>query len=76
MPQSLAKVLARTVYSTKHRQLRLHDPIRRSKLYAYNATFGTENGDIGAFVRAAPLGNAVKYFAAVIWSMWKELGWT
>ncbi len=56
MPQSLAKVLARTVSSTKHLQPRLHDPIRRPKLYADKTTFGAKNGDIGGFVRAAPLG--------------------
>ena len=38
MPQSLAKVIVHIVYSTKHRQPWLHDPILRSELYAYNAT--------------------------------------
>ena len=38
MSQSLAKVIVHIVYSTKHRQPWLRDPILRSELYAYNAT--------------------------------------
>jgi len=38
MPQSLAKVIVHIVYSTKHRQPWLDDPVFRSDLYAYNAT--------------------------------------
>jgi putative transposase len=38
MSQSLAKVIVHIVYSTKHRQPWLCDPILRSELYAYNAT--------------------------------------
>ena len=38
MSQSLAKVIVHIVYSTKHRQRWLRDPVVRSELYAYNAT--------------------------------------
>ena len=38
MPQSLARVIVHIVYSNKHRQPWLHNPILRSELYAYSAT--------------------------------------
>ncbi len=38
MPQSLAKVIVHIVYSTKHRQPWLRDPVLRTELNAYTAT--------------------------------------
>ena len=37
MPQSLAKVIVHIVYSTKHRQPWLQNPVLQSELYAYAA---------------------------------------
>jgi len=50
MPQSLARVIVHIVYSTKHRQPWLHDPILRSELYAYNATILKEEVDSPAIL--------------------------
>ncbi len=50
MPQSLAKVIVHVVYSTKHRQPWLHDPILRSELYAYIATILKEEVDSSAIL--------------------------
>ena len=50
MPQSLAKVIVHIVYSTKHRQPWLHDPILRSELYAYIATILKEEVDSPAIL--------------------------
>jgi putative transposase len=50
MSQSLAKVIVHIVYSTKHRQPWLHDPILRAELYAYNATILKEDADSPAIL--------------------------
>src|SRR3972149_6678420 len=50
MSQSLAKVVVHIVYSTKHRQPWLHDPVLRSELYAYNATVLKQDVDSPAIL--------------------------
>jgi REP element-mobilizing transposase RayT len=50
MSQSLAKVLVHIVYSTKHRQRSLDDPMLRSELYAYNATVLKQDVDSPALL--------------------------
>ena len=50
MPQSLAKVIVHIVYSTKHRQPWLHDPVLRSELHAYNATILNRDVDSPAIL--------------------------